>query len=74
MDPKTAYARLLTALADEDWGEAQEYAAALDEWLKRGGFRTKEMNPITLRDSWPSVVRELVGELSETLMFCQVSS
>lgn len=45
MDPQATWNDLLAALAAQDLPAAQELAASLSEWLRRGGFP-----PLTLPD------------------------
>lgn len=38
MDPDATLEMLLSAIEDKDWEAVAQYAIALHEWIKNGGF------------------------------------
>ena len=38
MDPQAAWEHLLDAYSDHNWSAVEEHAAALHDWLEKGGF------------------------------------
>lgn len=50
MDPQVVWEKLLDAYCDHDWDAVDEHAAALRDWLQKGGFppqmvRQREVRP-----------------------------
>ena len=50
MDPQVVWEQLLDAYVDHDWDAVEEHAAALRDWLEKGGFppqtvRHRELRP-----------------------------
>lgn len=49
MDPQVVWEQLLDAYTDHDWDAVDEYAAALLEWLEKGGFPPQTVHDRELR-------------------------
>ncbi|HUY87322.1 MAG TPA: hypothetical protein VMV10_01175 [Pirellulales bacterium] len=49
MDPQVVWEQMLDAYSDHDWDAVDEHAAALLEWLEKGGFPPQTVRRRQLR-------------------------
>ena len=57
MDPQATWTQMLCAVSQREWDEAQEFAEALLEWMRKGGVPPQTVNA-NMRHQWNRAMAE----------------